>query len=586
MDQAPSEDVQARFCATLVDEWLRHGVTDAVVCPGSRSTPITLALADAGARLRLHVVLDERSAAFRAVGFGMAAGRPAVLVCTSGTAAANFHPAVAEAHHNGVPLLVCTADRPPELHHVGAPQTLVQQGLFGGVTRWAHDPGVADLAAAGTWRSLASRAFAEAVASERGPGPVHLNLPFREPLVGDPGTMPPGRAGGAPWHRSGPRAGIADEPTFVVRGGPATRGILVAGGGTEDPALVLAAAAHLGWPVLADPRSGCRIEHPNVVAAADALLREPTFLALASTVEMVVRVGRPWASKVLGQWLAALPATTAHALVDPHGTWADPERLAGLVARELPEALDGLRADPAAPEWLASWRTAERAAQGAIDSFLAGVAGRGELTEPAIARGLVAALPDGATLVVSSSMPVRDVEWFGAPRRGLRVLANRGVNGIDGVVSTALGVALANPGAPTACLIGDLAFLHDSNWMLGAAASGADLACVVVDNGGGGIFSFLPQALAMPSDRFEHLFGTPQPVDIPALVAAHAIPVITVQHPAGLAAAVATHSGGVRVIHLRTEREANVAIHDELNAAVAVAVSQILSAERGRGADR
>lgn len=189
------------FCTTLVDEWARAGVTDAVVAPGSRSTPLVVALAD-DPRLRTHVVLDERSAAFTALGLALASGRPTVLACTSGTAGTHFHGAVVEAHHAGVPLIVCTADRPPELQDVGAPQTVDQVGLYGGAVRWSADPGVADAATAGTWRSLAARAVCEATGPT--PGPVHLNLMFREPLIdGDDAPDPAGRAGGQPWHRSG-----------------------------------------------------------------------------------------------------------------------------------------------------------------------------------------------------------------------------------------------------------------------------------------------------------------------------------------------------------------------------------------------
>lgn len=554
----------ATFCATLVDEWARAGVTDAVVCPGSRSTPMALALA-ADPRLRLHVHHDERAAGFVALGLGRATGRPAVVLTTSGTAAVELHPAVVEASQAGVPLLACTADRPPELQHVGAPQTVDQVHLFGRAARWFADPGPPDGAAAGSWRSLAARAVAEATGSP--PGPVHLNLAFRDPLVGEPGDLPPGRPHGAPWHTSSPAAPAGPPPTRL----PA-RTVVVAGEGAGDPAAVLEMAAVRGWPVLADPRSGTRAPAPTTVAAADALLREPA-TAERLRPDAVLRLGAPPASKVVAQWLARSGAGARQVAVDRHGRWWDPERTAAEVVVASPtdvcEALARVRTGPAPdPDWLGAWSAAEAAAQAAIDLVLAG---HPEPTEPGLARALAAALPDGSTLVVSSSMPVRDVEWYAEPRTGLRVLANRGANGIDGVVSTAVGVALADRGGPVAALVGDVAFLHDANALLGAPARGLDLVVVVVDNDGGGIFSFLPQAATLPGDRFERLFGTPHGADPAALGAAWGVPTTRLTAMAGLAPALA--GTGTRLVHVRTDRAANVAVHDELHAAVAAALT-------------
>jgi 2-succinyl-5-enolpyruvyl-6-hydroxy-3-cyclohexene-1-carboxylate synthase len=260
--------IQSAFAATLVDEWVRSGVTDAVVAPGSRSTPLTWAMA-ADERLRLHVVVDERSAGFLALGLGVGSGRPAVVVTTSGTAAVELHPAVVEAHQAGVPLIAVTADRPAELHGVGAPQTVEQDRLYGGAVRWSASPGVAEGAAAGTWRSLACRAVLEAAAGPWGPGPVHLNLAFREPLLASPAELPAGRPGGRPWHAAAPRSGApAPEEVVELLARPGRRGVIVAGEGAGDAGEVHAAAAALGWPVLAEPRSGCRVPAPTTVAAA------------------------------------------------------------------------------------------------------------------------------------------------------------------------------------------------------------------------------------------------------------------------------------------------------------------------------
>ncbi|MEA3056464.1 MAG: 2-succinyl-5-enolpyruvyl-6-hydroxy-3-cyclohexene-carboxylate synthase [Actinomycetota bacterium] len=529
--------VQATFAATLVDEWVRNGVSDIVVSPGSRSSPLAIALAS-DPRLEVHVHHDERAASFLALGIGKATNVPAVLLCTSGTAAAELHAAVVEAHQARVPMLVCTADRPPELQSVGAPQTIDQTHLYGRAVRWFADPGVADAATSATWRSLASRALLEATSSV--PGPVHLNLPFRDPLVGTPGELPPGRADGAPWHR---RARTwkrsANEEHLTAR-----RGLIVAGAGAVDP-------GPAAWPVLADPMSGMRT--PGTVGAFDALLRTGRM----PTPELVVRVGDPPASKVLAQWLAALDVPQLVV-----GAWNDPDHTASTVIDTMP--IVDVDMDP---EWIETWVDAEMRAQRAIDEVLSA---RPELTEPFVARTVAA---HASTLVVSSSMPVRDVEWYAAPRDGLRVYANRGANGIDGVVSTAVGVALAT-GGPVTVLVGDVAFLHDSNALLGLADRGVDLTIVVVDNRGGGIFSFLPQASELDAETFERLFGTPHDVDIATLAAAHGIPTLRVHDPSGLQSAldIAAAASGTHVVLAPTDRAVNVAVHDAVHAAVAAAL--------------
>jgi 2-succinyl-5-enolpyruvyl-6-hydroxy-3-cyclohexene-1-carboxylate synthase len=562
--------VAATFCATLADEWVRCGVTDVVIAPGSRSTPLALALSSRP-ELRVQVHHDERSAAFLALGLGLATGRPAVLLCTSGTAAANFHPAVIEAHLSDVPLVVCTADRPPELRDVGAPQTIDQNRLFTTSVRWYHDPGVPDAAMAGTWRSLAARAVVDACGPH--PGPVHLNLPFRDPLTGEAGELPPGRRDGGPWHAGASRPGQpgADELAAATRLLDGQRGLVVAGRGASDPAAVHRLAERLGWPVLAEPRSGCRIPAPTTVAAFDDLLRHPRFAA-DHVPEVVLRLGAPPASKVLAQWLAASGAAQVHV----GGTgWSDPEHTAALRLVADPGLVcDALAAGTlggaAGTPWLARWRHAEERAQRAIATVLEA---HREPTEPGTARRLLAAVPDGVTIVVSSSMPVRDLEWYAAPRAGVRVVANRGANGIDGVVSTAVGVAVGS-GAPVVLLIGDVAFLHDANGLLGVTRRGVDLVVVVVDNDGGGIFSFLPQADVVDPVRFEQLFGTPHGVDPVALAAVHGVLGQRVDTEAALEPALAASlaAGGVHLVHVPTDRGTNVAVHAEVHRAVAAAL--------------
>jgi 2-succinyl-5-enolpyruvyl-6-hydroxy-3-cyclohexene-1-carboxylate synthase len=490
-----------------------------------------------------------------------------VVLTTSGTAAVELHPAVVEAHHARVPLLAVTADRPPELHHVGASQTVEQAQLFGGAVRWACDPGVASAATAATWRSLAARTVIEAVGNPAGPGPVHLNLPFREPLLGKVERMPVGRDGGRPWHR--PEAAPALPPADLVDwlGASGKRGLIVAGAGAGEASAIHAAAMRLGWPVLADPRSGARIPTDTTVAGADAILRSASFAA-AHRPEIVLRLGAAWVSRVVNTWLAALDAVQV--LVDPHGMWTDPDRTAAVTAACDPTILCLALAEgdavPAETGWLDGWAAAERVAQTVIDDVL----GRyRQPTEPAIARAVTACVPDGSSLLVSSSMPVRDVEWYAAPRDGVRILGNRGASGIDGVTSTAFGVAWASQ-RPTVALVGDLAFLHDQGGLLGAVDAAIDCTLVVVDNDGGGIFSFLPQAGALDAPEFERLFGTPHGIDLAAVAAAHGIPVTTAATAADVGPAVAgsVAHGSVRVVHVRTDRAANVAVHDEIHRTV------------------
>ncbi len=552
-------DATTAFASTLVDEWIRNGVTHAVVSPGSRSTPLALALAGRP-EIHLDVVLDERSAAFLALGLGKATGRPAVVLCTSGSAAAHIHPAVIEADHGDVPLLVCTADRPPELRDSGAGQTIDQHRLYGASVRWFCDPGPPeDRPDAGPfWRTLASRSVAATVSGR--PGPVHLNLPFREPLVptGAPLVEAPGRAGGAPWTSSDPSA----LPVTAIELPAGARGLIVAGWGA---ARSMASPRDRTWPLLADPLSGLR-SGPLAISTYEALLRAPGF-AEAHRPDIVLRVGAPVTSKLVNQWL---DPGVEQVLVDPDGRWLDPQhaasrRIAGSVAITFTGDVD--------PAWRDSWLDAEKRARDAIDatldSFDSPFDGR-------VARDVAAALPADATLFVASSMPVRELEYCMAARPDLRVVANRGANGIDGTVSTVLGLAAArDAGAPPVVgIVGDLAFLHDTNGLLGSARRGLDATFVLLDNDGGGIFSFLPQADALEPARFETLFGTPQGVDLEALCGLHDIAVTRVTDPAALVPALhdSIVAGGVRVLRVPTDRAENVARHRDLWAAVAAAL--------------
>ncbi len=563
-------DVAATFCATLVDEWVRAGLSDAVISPGSRSTPMALALAS-HPDLRVHVHHDERSASFLALGAGRGTGRPAALVCTSGTAAAEFHAAVIEAHQAGIPMLVITADRPPELQGVGAPQTIDQRELYGSAVRWYCEPGPPDAGGAPWWRDLARDAWQRALGVR--PGPVQLNLAFREPLVGSAAAPPPAHDD-PPRVDPGAQWGLPDELVGELRRSwSGRRGVVVAGERAavtpEEARAVHRLAARLGWPVLADGPSGCRVGLPGSVTLADPLVRDPSF-AEAHRPEVVLRLGASLSSAAVNRWLATSGAFQVG--LDRYDIVPDPD---GVLALARPadvltvvEQLLAAPPEPAPMGWRVSWDDAEALARAAVQRVLAR---HPEVTEPAAAVDLVGLLGDGGELVASSSMPVRDLEWYAPARVGVRFHANRGANGIDGVVSTAVGVA--SQGRPTALLVGDVAFLHDTNGLLGLAARPVNLVIVVVHNDGGGIFSFLSQHELLDHERFEQLFGTPHGVDLVGLARAHGVAAEQVATRAGLQAAVAgaLTRGGPRVVVARTDRDANVEVHRELAAEVAAA---------------
>jgi 2-succinyl-5-enolpyruvyl-6-hydroxy-3-cyclohexene-1-carboxylate synthase len=598
----PPEDLarrQATVAATLVDEWVRCGVRHAVICPGSRSTPMALALA-ARPEIQVAVRLDERSAAFSALGVGLAGVGPAVLVTTSGTAATEVHAAVVEAHQAGVPLLVVSADRPAELQRVGAPQTVEQAGLYGASVRFAVTLDATDPGLFASWRSFASRLVLEARCHPSGPGPVHLNLAFREPLVGEPGCLPPGRPGGGPWHRA-----LASRSAQAVDGQAVLAalgledgwvpGVVVAGEGSGPPTEVVALAEALGWPLLADARSGCRRPGRVVVGAADGILRHPGARE-ALRPRAVLRLGQPWLSKALGAFLDELDPGVPQVVLDRDWAWRDPSRRAVLVGSGDPtgwvwalvEALGARASDPRSapdPTWLERWRRAERAAQGVVDEHLR--AG-GPPTVAQVARLVLRCVPPEATVLCSASLPVRGVEWYGPVRPDPpRVLANRGANGIDGVVSTARGLAMT--GRAVVALVGDLAFLHDlTAWLEPArwpAASRNDqvedrlaLTVVVLDNGGGGIFSHLAQAEVLPADRFEALFATPQRQQVREVCAGLGVPLLEVGELAELPDALSGDRGrGPRVVRVvmppaDQERAILGALHEQIGAAVEAAL--------------
>jgi 2-succinyl-5-enolpyruvyl-6-hydroxy-3-cyclohexene-1-carboxylate synthase len=553
-DILPADD-QHILLRAFVDELVRCGVTDVCTSPGSRSTPLVAALVRDG-RLRTTSHVDERCAGFFALGAAKASGRPVALACTSGTAAANYLPAVVEAHEAGVPLLVLTADRPPELRAVGAGQAIDQIGLYGRNVRWFMEVGNHDATPDRIrWmRMLACRAVAATRAGR--PGPVHLNFPLREPLV-PPADLPPdiapGRPDGAPWIAL--PAAVEDAPVALTEG---RRGVVVAGAGTDPGVADVAAAA--GWPVLADPMSGAR-RGAAAVAHYDALLRDPVF-AGAHRPDVLLRTGDLPTSKPLRAWLAGLGKTQQLAFPAP-SVWADPDATLSRMLRgrlaSLPPAEDG---------WLAAWRHADARV---ADAF-AGMLGD-ELSEPLLARELAARLPAGATLLVASSMPVRDLESFAPVREDPpRVLSNRGANGIDGTVSTAYGIASVSDG-PVVALLGDVALLHDVGGLLAGRRLGIPLVLVVIDNDGGGIFEFLP--VGAERDFFEEHVATPHGVDLSLAAAlygcAHERPADLGELDTAIDAALGRN--GTTIVEVRTERVENLALHRRTTEAALAALA-------------
>ena len=596
------------LCASaFVEELWRSGVHHACVCPGSRSTPLAVAFGR-HAHMRTWVHLDERSAAYFALGLAKADSRPVVLLCTSGTAAANFLPAVVEASLAGVPLIVLTADRPPELHHVGANQTIDQIKLYGSHVRWAVQmpPPDASRDVVAYYRTIACRAVHEARADP--PAPIHLNVPFREPFLPTGGdvadtAVPPeparARDGAAPLVIPRPQGRKRDtilDGTMRDALTLARRGIIVCGPQPDVHAAEslrrLAAAA--GYPILADPLSQVRSGEDYgavVVDRYDAFLRDDRVVA-ALAPDVILRFGATPTSKPLLQYLQR--HVTAFQVLVQHRAWNDPLLVStNLVDTSLQSYVDSILpalerdgqvtnenvrlASEARRSWSERWRRINDLAGGAID---AAFDESSEIFEGRVFAELSKALAPGSTLFAGNSMPVRDADAFlPSNREPMRVLGNRGASGIDGVVSTALGVAAA--GERVTLVIGDVSLYHDLNGLLAAKLYGLPLTVVLVNNDGGGIFSFLPQAES--ADRFERLFGTPHGLDFRHAVEMYGGAYVRAESWQHFRAAVETaqRSGGLRVIEIRTDRRRNVEQHRAIWRRVADAVARAEVAATG-----
>ena len=574
------------YVGAFVDELARSGLKQVVVCPGSRSTPLALMLADEP-RLKLWLHLDERSAAFFALGMAKAGRAPVALVCTSGTAAANFFPAIIEAHYSHIPLIVLTADRPPELRDTGAPQTIDQLKLYGNYADWFVEMALPEgtPAALRYARTIACRAVAAA-------GVIHLNFPFREPLVPEPIRIQfeekdrsayQGRADGSPYVRIATPSQTFDsaQPDLLASLTQTERGLIVIGPNT-DPDLVATVtelSLALGYPLLADPLSQARCglhDRTNLIDSYDAFLRDPALVEKLIP-DVVLRFGALPTSKPVLQYLQHHSGCRQILI----GTdWQDPDRLASemwmvesQISRFGPKSGDfGL---PSA--WLTLWRDIQSRTRQTISAHLAVSE---EFFEGRVFSELAALLPDHSTVWASSSMPVRDLDtFFPSNARAIRFLSNRGANGIDGVVSSALGAgAVSN--RPLVLVIGDIAFYHDLNGLLAAKLHQLNATIILINNDGGGIFSFLPQA-AHPK-HFEQLFGTPHGLNFEPAAAMYGATYTrpanweefrsAVKQSVGHASSV---TNDINIIEVRTDRQRNVELHQAIWPKVAAAVRGI-----------
>lgn len=536
-------DLNAAWASALIDGLVQAGVGRAVISPGSRSTPLALACLR-HPDLASRVLLDERVAAFYALGLARAEGRPVILVCTSGSAVANWYPAVAEADAARLPLILLTADRPPELQDCGANQTFDQRALFAPQLRAAHtlppaEPGRDWLA------SLAARIVSQSLWPLA--GPVQINLPFREPLLE---TAPPPQVAAKPPRVILPRLTLGSDDVFALaRRIEGRRGVILAGAEPLSSQELVALAEALNWPIIADPLSGLRFgphDRERIIARADLFLR-----GAVPPAEIVLRLGAFPVSKAVGQWQGG---AAERIVVSRDTRWPDPGRAATTMIHADPallaQSLAAAVTRPAPPDWLRLWQSAERRAA-ALAEQLAG-------PEIELLRSALAALPDHALLFVGNSMIVRDLDDFsGTSAKSLTIMCNRGLSGIDGNLATFFGAAASGRFSAALALVGDLTFLHD----LGGLAAGQGLSATigVLDNGGGGIFDYLPQH-SLP--EFTSGWLTPQWADFAAAAAVWGHRYQSVE-PGRFARCLAGSlaCSGVGVLHLAIDRAGSAARH-------------------------
>jgi len=577
-DRVDPTNANTALASAFAEELARGGLRRTVISPGSRSTSLAVALWRQP-EIEVTVIVDERSAGFFALGAAQASGEPVALLCTSGTAVANYHPAVCEADESALPLVVLSADRPPELRGIGAGQTIDQIKVFGSSLRWFCEVGTHEADDEGLlhYRSVACRALAAARGETR-PGPVHLNLPWREPLAPVPvegavtATDPLALEGrdGRPLTAVTridlePSSFLLDEVAGHIA--DAIAGVIIAGRQLDpelrEPLAHLARAS--GFPILAEPTSQLRCgphDRSQVITTYDQLLRDERF-ARSAVPDLVLRFGEMPTSKPLRTWLAASGADQI--VVDPYGGWNEPSRRAAALLRADPtELAAGWAArlegeERSAPE---AWIAAERAARGALEGALDA---EGPITEPALHLALGRAHRDGELVYTASSMPIRDQESFlAAAETDALFLCNRGANGIDGLISSGIGAAAAS-GRPTTIVSGDLGLLHDIGGLAALREVAVPVRIVVIDNDGGGIFHFLPQEAALGAEEFEALLGTPRGVDVAKAAALFDLPHHRLESLAELPIALAAGTG---LIEVRTDRQTNVDAHRRATTAV------------------
>lgn len=587
-----ADNVLHQFVGAFVDELARSGLSQVCLCPGSRSAPLALLFRQHPA-IRVWTHLDERSAAFFALGMAKARREPVAVLSTSGTAAVNFAPAVVEAHYARVPLLVLTADRPPELQGVGAPQTIDQLRLYGPHVKWFVAMPLPETSeeAIRYARTVACRAMASARSD--GAGPVHLNFPFREPLIPLGAGPPPFARDRGPSRDAyvrveqaarRPQSGDLAQLAAALRA--TRRGLIICGPQDEPefPAAVVRLAQELDFPLLADPLSQVRCgphHSPLVIDSYDAFLRDEE-IAQALVPEVVLRFGATPTSKPLTAFMQR-HSRCRQLLIDDGNGWNDPALIASDVLHADPRSLcEALLAAlcsssekpdrEATSEWTKRWQRVAGQARAALQDGLKAVPG---LSEPRVFAELAGLLPEGSTLFAGSSMPVRDLDsFFPGSQHSIRFLSNRGANGIDGVVSSALGASTASPD-PLVLVIGDLSFYHDMNGLLAAKQYDLQATIVLLNNDGGGIFSFLPQA-DYP-EHFEELFGTPHGLDFAFAAAMYGLAYHRVDSWGAFRKAVrqGLASAGVTLVEVRTDRRANAQLHRHLWQAVSRSLSAV-----------
>lgn len=518
-----SREILTNYVYTIVNTLITAGVEDVVISPGSRSTPLAYAFASLSNEINVYRQVDERSAAFFALGIAKAKGKPVVLVCTSGTAAANYYPAVVEANYARVPLIVLTADRPHELREVGAPQTINQVRLFGEQVKWSAEFPIPDNADQTLPYIERHTARAIAISMTAPMGPVHLNIPFREPLLID---FRNGVARGNYVQSFASSVEASCEAITVLEDVIAStdKGIIVVGelhAGSNMKAL-WAFIEKLKWPVVVESLSNMRTNIPEsckeyVISTYDAILKHDAFKEAAKP-QAVIRFGAQPVSKFLMQFIAA-SKPKYYIVVDENPMFRDSISAAThFIHAQVGRWIENVQVrSNIEPNYVAMWQNAEEVASSEVERYSSWSNDEGMYVQK-----LLELIPAGSDVFVSSSMPVRDIDTFLLKTgKDLRIIANRGANGIDGVISTAFGYSAANPERPTYLLIGDLAFLHDSNAFVLTRYQQLQLQVIVMNNDGGGIFSYLPQAKV--EEHYEELFGTPTSLTFEQLAAMYDI---------------------------------------------------------------